>query len=194
MRRGVLWFIGACVLVGTISYFFMLFIMTKDSDQLPPPVAAKPIETEQAQFPADMPVSVDESQKIQPYTKMVYQYYYPDEDVTKEQEDVPPYYLLDLTMEDVQRMYQDWKVLSFSNREVVMRRNMAGKSDERYVVGQKDGYVAVYYEETQNGVSLHEVTDTPISSLPKEDQDRLREGITVYGNDNLCKILGDYGS
>ena len=194
MRRGVLWFICTCALVGTVSYFFMLFLLTEDTDNLPAPVAAKPIE-QPVQTPLlDTPVAAANAPKIKPYTKMVYQYYYPDDDITKEQEEIPPYYLLDLTMEDVQRMYEDWKVLSFSDSEVVMRRNMSGKSDERYVVSQKDGYVAVYYEEAQNGISIHEVTDTPISSLPKEEQDRLRDGITVYGNDNLCKILADYGS
>lgn len=189
MRRGVLWFICACALVGTVSYFFMLFLMTKDTSEKEQ-AAAKPVEE---MVTADTAVSANSS-KIQPYTKMVYQYYYPDDDITKEQEDVPPYYLLDLSLLDMQEMYRDWTIVAFSDTEVVMRKNMAGASDERYVVSQKEGYIAVFYEEAQNGVSLHEVTDTPVSSLPIEEQERLRNGISVYGNENLCKILADYGS
>lgn len=134
------------------------------------------------------------TEKITPSTKMVYRYYYVDDDITEEQEDVPPYFMIDLTLDDMIKYYQDWDIVSFSGKEVIMQKTVAGKSNQRYVVGEHDGYVAVFYEEEKDGISLHEVTDTPVSSLTHEEQVRLTDGISVVGENNLIKVLEDYGS
>ena len=49
-------------------------------------------------------------------------------------------------------------------------------------------------KEAQHGIILHEITNTPISALPLEEQERLLEGISVIGDENLSKILSDYTS
>ena len=77
---------------------------------------------------------------------------------------------------------------------MVLRRTVEGNSHERYIVGVKNGYVAVFYEEEQNGVSLKEQTNIPVSSLDEEEQKRLAEGILVVGKDRLAQVLQDYGS
>lgn len=149
--------------------------------------------TEELNKPEEAVQTVTE-QKITPSTKIIYQYYYPDDNITEQQEDVPPYFLLDLTLNDLKKYYIDWQIVSFSDREVIMRKIVEGKSQQRYIVGEQDGYVAVFYEEEINGINLHEVTDTPISSLSKEEQVRLNDGIFVLGDSELAKVLEDYGS
>ena len=37
-----------------------------------------------------------------------------------------------------------------------MEKTIYGPSMQRYVVGEKDGYIAVFYEQEQNGVNLKE--------------------------------------
>ncbi len=193
-KRGYLWLIGICVIVGVSSFILMTAFLKSDMGKKPVPQTAQAAQTaEQEKAMAEQAVATDMA-KIQPSTKMVYQYYYPVDGVMKEQEDTPPYFLLDRTFQDMQSLYEDWQIVSFSNAEVVMRRTMEGKSEERYIVSQKDGFVAVFYEEEQNGESLHELTDTPLSSLPIEERERLKEGISVTGEENLSKILADYGS
>ena len=152
----------------------------------------EPQEQEEQQQPEVQTVSTE--QRITPSTKMVYQYYYEEDGVTEIQEDVPPYFLIDLTLNDLLKYYTNWEVLSFSEREVVMRQIVPDESHQNYVVGEQDGYIAVFYQVEKNGIRLHELTDTPVSSLSQEEQQRLAEGILVTGDDNLAKILEDYGS
>ena len=64
----------------------------------------------------------------------------------KHWKDVPPYFLLDMTLEDMKKVYTDWKIVSFSSKEVVMRKILEAKSNEQYIIGEKNGYVAVYYK------------------------------------------------
>lgn len=133
-------------------------------------------------------------EKITPSTKIVYQYYYVDDDIMEEQEEVPTYFLLDLTLDDMLKYYKDWEIISFSSSKVVMRKNVEGESRQRYIIGEKDGYVAVFYEQEQDGISLHEITETPISTLPVDEQANLKEGIFILGDDKLAEAMQNYGS
>ncbi len=133
-------------------------------------------------------------QKITPSTKIVYEYYYPEDDVTEVYEDVPPYFLIDYTLEDMKRVYSNWVITSFSNREVVMKKNVSGPSNQRYVIGEKDGYVAVFYDIENEGLILKEITEEPISALTESERTELEKGINITGNDKLLRALEDYTS
>ncbi|HCT64619.1 MAG TPA: hypothetical protein DIC60_05055 [Lachnospiraceae bacterium] len=133
-------------------------------------------------------------EKIIPSTKMVYQYYYTEDGVTEVQEEEPPYFMIDLTLSDISKYYPSWDIVSFSPKEVVMKKTIIGESEQRYVVGQKDGYVAVFYEEEQEGISLKELTGIPIDGLSEDEKMRLNQGIKVVGNDALARILENYSS
>ncbi len=60
---------------------------------------------------------------------------------------------------------------------------------EGYLVTEYEGRVAVY----RDGV-LYRTTDTLLSSLPKADVRRLREGIKVNSEKELKRLLEDYCS
>ena len=132
--------------------------------------------------------------KITPSTKMVYQYYYPEDDVTETIEEAPPYFLVGLTLDNLTEYYENWEIVFFSGEEVIMRMEIPGASSQRYIIGEYQGLLAVFYAEEQNGLILRELTDIPVSSLSPDEQARLREGIYILGEDNLMKALSDYGS
>lgn len=164
--------------------------------------AIKDEDTAKSQLPAnnteekeqETALASSAEEKITPSTKMTYEYYYPEDGITQIQEEEPPYFLLDLTLSDLLKYYPNWTVVSFSSREVVMRKEVDGQSNEHYIVGQQDGYIAVFYQKEQNGISLHTLTDTPVSTLSHAEQVRLSDGIEVVGEENLAKILEDYES
>ena len=75
-----------------------------------------------------------------------------------------------------------------------MQKTVIGSSNQRYVIGEKEGYVAVFYEEEQQGISLKEVTDIPIDGLSEDEKLRLGEGIKVLGKEALDRTLENYSS
>ncbi|MCI8341755.1 MAG: hypothetical protein HFE62_00855 [Firmicutes bacterium] len=135
-----------------------------------------------------------QEEKITPSTKMVYRYNFADDRVTEEVEEEPSYYLIDLTLSDLLKYYSTWDIVSFSSKEVVMEKTVYGPSMQRYVVGEKDGYIAVYFEKEQNGVNLKEVTSIPVDGLNEEERMRLMQGVKVIGKEALARTLEDYGS
>ncbi|MPN34162.1 hypothetical protein SDC9_181655 [bioreactor metagenome] len=133
-------------------------------------------------------------EKITGSTKMVYQYYYSEDGNTVEQEDVPPYFLIGMTFSDMKDYYPNWQIVYFSEDKVVMRKEVSLETDENYMVGNMDGYVAVFYDNGDYGMSLKTVTETPLSALTKEERQRLDEGIFVSGEEGLARILESYES
>lgn len=114
--------------------------------------------------------------KINPSTKMVYQYYYADEGSTKVTEDEPPYFMLGLTFDDMVKYYTNWDIISFSPQEVVMRKTVYGKDSQRYIVCEKDGYITVYYEENGIKSAIKEITSIDTNGLSDIEKERLKKG------------------
>ncbi|MCL2200111.1 MAG: BofC C-terminal domain-containing protein [Defluviitaleaceae bacterium] len=59
----------------------------------------------------------------------------------------------------------------------------------KFVVTSKDGVIVVY-----QGDRLKETTQTYVNALPIEEQERLAQGIPIYTEEALVRILEDYGS
>lgn len=59
-----------------------------------------------------------------------------------------------------------------------------------YLVGEQDGYVAVFRgRDKDSAVFLRRYSDMPISRLPEDVQQRLREGILVHSDEELARVL-----
>ena len=62
-----------------------------------------------------------------------------------------------------------------------------------YLVTISDGYIVVYNSES-NGGGVKMSTNTYVGALSTEDQERLLYGIRVYTDEELVRILQNYGS
>lgn len=156
-------------------------------------IVITPAEEGRAEEARDNPRSARQH-KITPSTKIVYEYYYEDDGKTQIFEEEPPYFLIDETEEHLRKAFVNWEIVSFDETEVVMRKSIEGRSNQHYTVGERGGYVAVFYKKEINGDNLKEITNMPVSALPVEEQERLEKGIDVSGENELHKILEDYGS
>ena len=61
----------------------------------------------------------------------------------------------------------------------------------RYRIGTDHGFVAVFYTLDE---TLKERTRTPESTLSQEERERLAGGIYIYTEEQLVRVLQDYGS
>ena len=63
----------------------------------------------------------------------------------------------------------------------------------RYVVTTQDGYIVVLHAEAYGG-GVKEITSTAVGALAPEELTRLSDGIHIYSDEALARILQDYGS
>ena len=75
-----------------------------------------------------------------------------------------------------------------------MKKSVDGPSSQRYVIGEKDGYIAVYYDVENEGMILKELTSTPITALSDSDRRNVEIGIRIIGKERLVRALEDYTS
>jgi hypothetical protein len=144
--------------------------------------------------PIDNKVVPVEDVRIFSTTDMIYEYHYIDDGEIVRNNEKPPYFLMGLSKEELEHKFIDWEIIKFTKKEVVMKKYIEGKSEKHYIIGTKDGFVAVFYENEINGSTLKEITGTLVNTLHNEEQDRLREGIVISGDEKLIKALEDYGS
>lgn len=213
-NRKILYFISGIALLVGILCFFISFYMYRNISNTVNNINEKAQSEVYAQNDNSMNNDKDEEETktseynketntlemvmadntINESTKMVYQYYYKDEGKMEESEEVPPYFLLGFDFNDMLEYYPDWQIVSFSGEEVVMRKIVDEKKENSFIITQKDGYIAVYYEDENKGEILYQITETPISVLTQEEQVRLNDGIIVKGEYELTKILAEYTS
>ena len=163
-----------------LSYYFTLWMGERDK---------RLAESKEEKYPV-----VQQKNLIDTNTRMVYQYFYTADRVTKEKTEAAPVFLQGLDMEQLKSVYHGWRVVYFSPETVILRCTIEGLSSETYILGEKDGFLAVYYEDAQQMIHLKEKINLPLAALPKEEAQRLREGIRVNGEENLAKILSDINS
>ena len=132
--------------------------------------------------------------EINAQTKMIYQYFYTSDRVTKEQIEPAPDFLQGLKLEQLKSVYNGWQVVLFSPERVILRCSIDGLSSESFILGEDEGYLAIFYEDGNKAVRLKERTDVPLSALPDGEAQQIREGLRVTGEENLAKLLADYMS
>ena len=103
-----------------------------------------------------------------------------------------PFELTGKSLADVKEYYPDWQVTSYSTDNVLLRKNIGSYNDDRYVVGIYEENVAVFYENSEEGIYM--LTDIPAASLEQDKQTMLKQGIYVEGKERLNRILEDYSS
>ena len=65
-------------------------------------------------------------------------------------------------------------------------------NNKHYIVKEKDGNIVIYYINEKNEEVLYKVTDISIEYLSKEDIESLKQGIDVFGVQNLNSLIEDF--
>lgn len=196
-NRSIFLIIMVCILSSIFGFVFAYnsFSFIARDEEFPNFELAKEEDEFKNQEEEIVEVStLSNQEKITASTKLIYQYYYPDEDIVNEQEEIPPYFLVDVTIEDLQKYYSSWEIVSFSKEKVVMRKVIDDTKHQNYIVSVHDGVIAVFYDKELGEKILHEITDISIANLSHAEKVRLNDGIIVSGDEDLNKILEDYGS
>ena len=129
--------------------------------------------------------------RISPHTRIIYDFYHPESGGFDTIIEYPSLFLLDMTEDELAKMFADWQVVAFSPFEVHLRQN-AQVEYRLYVIGVHEGYIAVFYDDEY--YSIKELTSRPITALAAEEQQRLHQGIRVTGAEELLRALEDFSS
>ena len=140
----------------------------------------------------DLGIFQDPIPRISSETRMVYEYNSISNGIEQRILEQPSSFLIGMTQEEIADMFMDWEITEFSSDEVVLRRDILSEQERVFIIGAHEGFIAVFYNPDKSGIV--ELTNKPISALPIEEQERLKEGIEVFGDEELFRALEDFSS
>lgn len=101
--------------------------------------------------------------------------------------------LVNMTKEELAKKYPDWEIKEFSTEKVILYKEEQGFCNEHYLVKDVDGVVTIYNMDNEDKINeIIETTEIETKYLTETDQEDLKEGIKVYTQQKLNKLLEDF--
>lgn len=97
--------------------------------------------------------------------------------------------IINLSETGLKNKFPEWTVNEFSTQQVILKREIQTYCPRHYIIGSKDGYIAIYVYNSDGIKILHEMTENPISILTIDDQKNLEYGIVADSEEELQQKL-----
>lgn len=180
------------LMIGIVAGFYVFKInQTQDNNMLEDKQLAEEQENKETEINNVIATSVIE-EKTSPNTIFTQKQYFKGCDhIQKETTEISEEDI-NLTQEQMQKQYPDWKIEKFSSNEVVLYKEENGYCDEHYVIREHNGVLAIYTLDENGKETWKQDTEIVTMYLPEVDLSRIKEGIKVTGTTNLRSILEDY--
>lgn len=103
-----------------------------------------------------------------------------------------PQNLVNLTQEELQEKYQDYKIERFASNEVILYQEKEGECGEHYMVKDKEGMLTIYQILEDGSQKEIETTGVSTEYLPETDKINMKDGIQVNGKQELNRLIEDF--
>lgn len=101
--------------------------------------------------------------------------------------------LVNMTKEELAKKYPQWEIKEFSTEKVTLYKEEQGFCNEHYLVKDVDGIVTIYNMDNEDKINeIIKTTEIETKYLTETDQEDLKEGIRVYTQQKLNKLLEDF--
>lgn len=103
-----------------------------------------------------------------------------------------PKEIINLTKDELKKLYPDWNIEKFSKTEVVLSKDIDEMCDEHFVLRLGDENIDIYRNLNNGDEKLYKTTNISKDYLTDIDLQKLEEGIYVYGIGNLNSAIEDF--
>ncbi len=111
---------------------------------------------------------------------------------TKSENEIIAKDFVNLSQEEIQEKYANYKIESFSPNEIVLFQEREGNCEEHYMVKDKEGEVAIYQILSDGTQKEIEITGITTEYLPETDKINMKKGIQVNGKQALNQLIEDF--
>lgn len=142
------------------------------------------------------PVNIDiQKQRITINTRVTFKRNYLKCNHQLTEEVNAPQDLINLTEEELKKLYPNWKVESFGSERVVLSTDVDEQCPNHYIVKEYDGKVGLFYQIPVNGKDfIRDIGNINIEQLRQDDREKLKKGIAVDSDEELAQLLEDFTS
>ena len=141
----------------------------------------------------DITINTDsEEEKISPNATLILKKHYKECDHTiKEYAEIPEEFV-NLTKSEIEKEYPEWEVEKFTPLDIILIKEEEGFCNEHFILKEEQGVITVYKIDKQGEESLYDTTGISVEYLTENDKLELKNGIKVYGKEELNSMLENY--
>ena len=103
-----------------------------------------------------------------------------------------PKELVNLTRQEIEDLYDDWEVESFSPTSLTLSQEINSICNDHYIIKLGENNIEVFNLKNSGELELYKETDISKDYLPPDDLETLSQGIAVYGKAKLNSTLEDF--
>ena len=141
----------------------------------------------------DITINTDsEEEKVSPNATLILKKHYKECDHTiKEYAEIPEEFV-NLTKSEIEKEYPEWEVEKFTPLDIILIKEEDGFCNEHFILKEEQGVIIVYKIDKQGEESLYDTTGISVEYLTESDKLELKNGIKVYGKEELNSMLENY--
>ena len=141
----------------------------------------------------DITINTDsEEEKVSPNATLILKKHYKECDHTiKEYAEIPEEFV-NLTKSEIEKEYPEWEVEKFTPLDIILIKEEEGFCNEHFILKEEQGVITVYKIDKQGEESLYDTTGISVEYLTESDKLELKNGIKVYGKEELNSMLENY--
>ena len=186
------------ICAGTVTYFTVrknekseaipeknTYISEKIEDE-----CTEEYKEEQAQQNTTAVSSTEE--KVSANAELILKKYYSKCDHTINEYVELPRELVNLTKEEVQAKYPEWKVIGFEKGKVTLYKEFDDVCGEHFKLKVEDGKIVVYTVNNDGTETLYEKTNISSEYLTETDLINMQDGLEIYGKEELNQVIEDF--
>lgn len=199
MNKLIITMIAIIVVIGAMFTATAIFTPKRNADveSIQTEIAEEEIlddctdEYEEMEYEETVRANTQE-EKTSPNCSLTTKTYYKKCGHTKSEYTQLPQDFVNLTQDEIQEKYQEYKIEEFTTNAIVLYQEKEGDCGEHYMVKDKDGMVKVYQILEDGSEQELETTGITTEYLPETDKINMKNGIQVNGKQNLNQLIEDF--
>ncbi len=190
-KRAIFIFIIIIIILFGVFFYIGLKVDKENNHNLLGSINNLQIEEEKVESENVVETTTFE-EKTTPNTILTLQKYYTECGHTIETSNALPEEEVNLTEDEIREKYADWNLEFFSMEEIILLKEVDSFCGEHYLVTEKDGFIAISTVDQDGTVTFKEKTNISVEYLPETDRITLKNGLMVYGTEELNKLIEDF--
>lgn len=131
--------------------------------------------------------------KTSPNTTLIEKIYYNDCGHLAQDENKIKEKLINKTEAEIQMEYIGWEIQKFTEKEIVVYKEVYDFCDEHYMLKEVEGQIIIYaLDKDDKEKAILKETGIQTKYLPETDIENLKKGIKAYGEKELNQLLEDF--
>lgn len=104
-----------------------------------------------------------------------------------------PQELINMTKDDLEKHFKDWKVEEFSSNKLVLYKRCEGQCNEHYLLKNIDGKIVIFKLNDNGDEEKYQDTDISTEYLTDTDLINMQDGgLQIFGKEELNKVIEDF--